>query len=257
MVCQGPARLGLAWCGLARPSTAGFGTAGFGKVRAFGPARSGLVWSASVRWGVLRFGKCGVDSCDRRRFHIWRSECFGIIVPLLTARLGMVFLGVAGLGRVGFGIFFSGGKSMSSQDRQFLPTLADLVDRMTIVLQKQIFIPENREEYLKEMQAIMHDIDLILGGIPRPIGAKEIRAIIVIQLANAYIWQNETRIRDGSSNEPADVQLRRLKATHAVNGVRATGKNALSAFDQGRMDYKIDALAADLPPEFGNWKVFE
>ena len=39
-------------------------------------------------------------------------------------------------------------------------------------------------------------------------------------------------------------------------GVRATAKNQLSQLVGGRKDYKIDALAADLPPEFGNWNVF-
>jgi len=146
---------------------------------------------------------------------------------------------------------------MKPKFRKYLPTLSDLVDRLTIVLQKEIFIAGHRDEYRAEIALIMHDIDVILRTAKGKIGAKEIKAIAVTQLANAYIWQNETRIRDGSSSESEAVQLRLLKATHAVNGVRANAKNALSAFDQGRQDYKIDCFAADLVKEFGNWNVFE
>lgn len=143
------------------------------------------------------------------------------------------------------------------RQRKYLPTFADLIDRMTIVLQKEIFISERRAEYRAEMALIMQDIDLILEASGRRIGAKEIHAIVVIQLANAFIWANETKVRNGSSTEPDAVVLRLLRATHAVNGVRANGKNMLSEFDGGRQDYKIDCFAAELIKEFGNWNIFD
>jgi hypothetical protein len=157
-------------------------------------------------------------------------------------------------GKWGFGSLLAR-PMFPGNERKYLPTLSDLVDRLTIVLQKEIFIDEHRDDYRAELKLIMHDIDLILAERP-PLRAEQIKAIVVIQLANAYIWQNETRIRDGNSDEPDAVQLRRLKATHAVNGVRATGKNALAAFDGGRSDHKIDCFSADLIEEFGNWNVF-
>ena len=147
-------------------------------------------------------------------------------------------------------------KRKEKSERRYLPTLADLVDRLSIVLQKEVFIPDHREDYRREQEAIIHDIDVILSDRP-PIGADQIRAICILQLSNRYVWENETRIRDGSSDEPQDIQLQRLKMTHAVNGVRNTAKNAISAFDGGRLDYKVDALSADLPAEHGNWRVFE
>jgi hypothetical protein len=144
----------------------------------------------------------------------------------------------------------------SMPTRRYLPGFADLVDRMSIVLQKEVFLHEHRDDYRAEMALIMHDINLILKDKP-PLGAEEIRAVITLQLANRWVWENETHIRDGTSTEPDHVQLRRLKGTHAVNGVRNTAKNVLAAFDGGRRDYKIDALSADLPLEFGNWRIFE
>lgn len=135
--------------------------------------------------------------------------------------------------------------------RKYLPTLSDLVDRLTIVQQKAIFIRERRAEYVEEMSLIMHDIDLILSGLDKRLGADEVRAIIVIMLANRFIWENESRARNGEAG-----QDRLLKATHSINGVRNTAKNVLARLDGGRHDYKIDCFAAELVEEFGDWNVF-
>jgi hypothetical protein len=140
---------------------------------------------------------------------------------------------------------------MKRKQRKFLPTLSDLVDRLTIVQLKAIFISEHRNEYLAERAMIEHDIDMILGDRKKKIGASEIHAIIVIMLANRFIWENESKARAGGAE-----QDKLLKLTHSINGVRAAAKNQLAAADGGRKDYKIDSLAADLPPEFGNWRVF-
>jgi hypothetical protein len=139
--------------------------------------------------------------------------------------------------------------------RQFLPTLSDLVDRLTIVLQKMIFIHERRSEYEAEEADLLHDIDQILGGASKRLDAKDIRAIAIMMLANRFIWENESKIRDGTDTDERS-QLQRLKATHSINGVRNTAKNVLAASFGGRKDYKIDSLSADLLKEFGNWDIF-
>ena len=46
--------------------------------------------------------------------------------------------------------------------RKFLPTLNELIDRLSIHQLKEVFIPENKENYAKEIKDMMHDIDLIL-----------------------------------------------------------------------------------------------
>jgi len=117
---------------------------------------------------------------------------------------------------------------------------------------KAIFIFEKKDEYLHEMSLLLHDIDLILSGIDKSIGAKEVREIIVLTLANRFIWENEALARSGGSEHD-----RRLKATHSINGVRATAKNMLAELDKGRRDYKVDCFAAELVEEFGNWSVFD
>ena len=34
--------------------------------------------------------------------------------------------------------------------RKYLPTISDLIDRLSIVQLKEVFIPEHKEEYAKE-----------------------------------------------------------------------------------------------------------
>ena len=48
------------------------------------------------------------------------------------------------------------------KERKFLPTLNELIDRLSIHQLKEVFIPENKENYAVEIKDIMHDIDMIL-----------------------------------------------------------------------------------------------
>jgi hypothetical protein len=139
--------------------------------------------------------------------------------------------------------------------RKYLPTLAELIDRLSIVQLKAIFIPENKDAYEEEIQLIMHDIDEILLPTHPDHGAgitaKMIRAIMVVMLTNRYIWENESKARLGGSE-----QDKLLKLTHSINGIRNTAKNVISNEMGERVDLKIDCLAADLIKEFGNWNIF-
>jgi hypothetical protein len=144
-----------------------------------------------------------------------------------------------------------GGRFTKPAGRRYLPTLSDLVDRLTIVQLKMIFIPEHKEAYLKEREDIEHDIDLIILEKKLQFDANAIHAVIMLMLCNRFIWENESRARAGGNE-----QDKLLKLTHSINGIRNASKNKLAQIDGGRRDYKVDALAADLPPEFGNWSVF-
>ena len=137
-------------------------------------------------------------------------------------------------------------------ERKYLPTLSDLIDRMTIVQLKMIFIPDHREEYMIERELVMHDIDMILNGLDHRLNARAIMAITMIQLTNRCIWESESKARAGGNE-----QDKLLRFTHSINGVRNTAKNVLAEEAGGRKDYKIDALAADLPEDFGNWRIFD
>ena len=129
-------------------------------------------------------------------------------------------------------------------DRKYLPTLSELVDRLSIVQLKEVFITEHKEEYAKEIEAIVHDIQLILDECEQ-IDAETIRAIVVLSQMNLHIWHNESNYRKGIK-DGNDLEL-----THGLNGIRNTAKNKIQELAGGRKDYKIDCLAA----EFEDWEI--
>ena len=92
------------------------------------------------------------------------------------------------------------------KQRKYLPTLSELIDRLSIIQLKEVFILEHKEEYSKEISNILYDIDLIIKGI-----------------------------KNGN----------KLELTHGLNGIRNVAKNKIQEVVGGRKDYKIDCLAAE------------
>jgi hypothetical protein len=136
--------------------------------------------------------------------------------------------------------------------RKYLPTFAELVDRLSIVILKSIFIPANKDAYDKEARDIMEDLDSIIKDDKVELNATAIKAILVLMLSNRYIWENESKCRAGDNQ---DFSL--LKVTHSINGVRNTAKNVLSNVLGERKDLKIDCLAAELKSDLQNWDIFK
>ena len=128
--------------------------------------------------------------------------------------------------------------------RKYLPTLAELVDRLSIVQLKEVFITEHKEEYAKEISEITHDIDLILKDKDVKLSGEDVRAIVVLSQMNLHIWHNETKYRAGTGDG-------NLGLTHGLNGIRNIAKNKIQENVGGRKDYKIDCIAA----EFKDWEV--
>ena len=129
--------------------------------------------------------------------------------------------------------------------RKYIQTLSELIDRMSIVQLKEVFITEHKTEYAQEIDDIVHDIQLILDETDGKIDADTIRAIVVVSQINLHIWHNESNyrrgIRDGNN----------LELTHGLNGIRNTAKNRIQEVVGGRKDYKVDCLAAD----FKDWEI--
>ena len=125
-------------------------------------------------------------------------------------------------------------------ERKYLTKIAGLIDRLSIIQLKEVFITEHKDEYAEEISDIVHDLsELGLDG-------KMIRAIVVLAQMNLHIWHNETKYRAGEGDG-------NLGLTHGLNGIRNTAKNIIqdSLDDVGRKDYKIDCIAA----EFKDWEV--
>ncbi|MAE82864.1 MAG: hypothetical protein CMB80_09030 [Flammeovirgaceae bacterium] len=132
------------------------------------------------------------------------------------------------------------------KERRYLPTLSELIDRLSIIQLKEIFIPEHKEQYAKEIKDVVYDIQIILHNSHEPITAEFIRAIVVLSQMNLHIWHNESKARKGL-NAGENLLL-----THGLNGIRNTAKNKIEEINKGnRKDYKVDCLAA----EFKDWEI--
>ena len=123
--------------------------------------------------------------------------------------------------------------------RKYLPTISELIDRLSIVQLKEVFIPEHKEEYAEEIKDIIHDLEL------EGLDSELIRAVIVTAQMNLHIWHNEADARKGINSDE------NLRLTHGINGIRNTAKNKIQEICGGRKDYKTDCLAA----EFKDWEI--
>ena len=132
-----------------------------------------------------------------------------------------------------------------NNQRKYLPTLSELVDRLSIAQLKEVFITEHKTEYGEELADILHDIDLLLQEGEIVMDARAIRAIVVLSQMNLHIWHNESNYRKGIKDG------NNLELTHGLNGIRNTAKNRIQELSGGRKDYKIDCLAAD----FKDWEI--
>ena len=107
------------------------------------------------------------------------------------------------------------------KERKFLPTLNSLIDRLSIHQLKEVFLTDNKENYSKEIQDILHDIDMIIEDENITFDAKTIRAVVVLAQMNTHIWYNESKVRKGDGD--GDLHL-----THGLNGIRNTAANIIA-----------------------------
>jgi len=128
--------------------------------------------------------------------------------------------------------------------RKYLPTLSELVDRLSIAQLKEVFISDHKAAYAQEISDICHDIQMILDASQGQVTADTVRAIVVLSQMNLHIWHNESMVRAGTGHG-------NLELTHGLNGIRNVAKNKIQEINGGRKDYKIDCLAAD----FKDWEI--
>lgn len=122
-------------------------------------------------------------------------------------------------------------------ERKYLPTLSELIDRLSIVQLKEVFITEHKKEYSNEIKDILHDINLILNET-KQIDAEFFRDLIILAQMNLHIWHNESNFRKGIKDG------NNLELTHGLNGIRNIAKNKIQEKFGGRKDYKIDNVKA-------------
>lgn len=131
-------------------------------------------------------------------------------------------------------------------ERKHQLQLGELFDRLSILQLKEVKIPETREDVTKEINDILHDINLIMTNTPKTqhITAEFLRDLIILAQFNAHIWYNESAARQGNKDGNA------LLLTHSINGIRCEARNRLQKIVDGRIEKKIDCLAAEFKEQW-------
>jgi len=129
--------------------------------------------------------------------------------------------------------------------RKWLPEIAEIIDRLSIVTLKSIKL-EHKEEYEEEAEELMHDIDLLMKTKKVKDFGKLIRAIQIGMLANELIWANETLARQGGRKQDY-----LLPFTHSVNSIRMRAGNQIVNMLGGRKDLNLDRVVDDVCEERG------
>lgn len=109
-----------------------------------------------------------------------------------------------------------------SSGRQCLPTFADLVDELTISQIKQVLLPDGRESYIKRLNLLTHDIDLLIEEKGVELSGRVIRIIVVLAQMNLHIWFHKEKMQVDKPN-----YLDHLTLAHQLNGIRNQMKNLL------------------------------
>jgi len=119
-----------------------------------------------------------------------------------------------------------------SEGRQYLPSFAELIDRLTVDQIKEVLAPSGSGAIADEIRTLENDMDLIIGDQDVALSARMLRKVIVLAQINLHIWHNKDRMQA----EP-DRYAELLTMAHQLNGIRNRIKNSL-------LDDSGDATAA-------------
>lgn len=135
-------------------------------------------------------------------------------------------------------------------ERKWLPTLGELIDRMSVVSLKITYNKDLKEEYAKEMQDLVDDVNLILTNVvgKEKLTAEFLKFVVILSQFNTMIWIQEDNARKGDENG------NELYKTHIYNGIRCRAKDFISTYSNERKDPKIDALGALITDYEPVWK---
>jgi len=136
--------------------------------------------------------------------------------------------------------------------RQFLPPMAELIDRMTVTQIKLALLKDNKDSFIEEISKLEHDIDLILDSNNLILDARLIRIVIILSQMNLHIWNNKDKMQDNLKDNKEKEYLDLLKLSHQLNGFRNSMKNSLLEIEgvqdksQIRSNFETDGLDWDI-----------
>lgn len=110
----------------------------------------------------------------------------------------------------------------TESERKCLPNFADLLDELTIAQIKQVMLTEGKGAFHERIEALSHDVDLLIKQHGIGMSSRLIRIIVVLSQMNLHIWHNKEKLQ---ADEPE--YDRYLKLAHQLNGIRNQMKNLL------------------------------
>lgn len=108
----------------------------------------------------------------------------------------------------------------TNKKREYLPTLADLIDILTINQIKEIKF-QDKLAYAEVIKKICRDIDLIIDEKNVKLNSKLVRIIILLAQLNLFIWETKDKMQEVDPESYSKL----LKFCHQLNGIRNTMKN--------------------------------
>jgi len=109
-----------------------------------------------------------------------------------------------------------------NEERQYFPSMTELVDRMSIDSIKMV-LQQNQETTRLEIHKLLHDFDLLSKEKNLILSSRLICAVIIISQINLHIWKAKDQLK-GAIGEHYDISL---KYAHQLNGLRNRIKNFL------------------------------
>ena len=137
-----------------------------------------------------------------------------------------------------------------NQERQFLPSLAELIDRLTVTQIKQALLGDKNKDFYNEINKLSNDIDIIIKKENIKLDSRTIRIIVLISQINLHIWKNKDLMQKNLENNEEYLKL--LKLSHQLNGIRNRMKNQLLDIEgskdesQKRSNFETDNLDWDI-----------
>ena len=134
----------------------------------------------------------------------------------------------------------------TSNLRQFLPPMSELIDRLTVTQIKQNLLQDDLGDFSAEITKLTNDINLIVKEKNIGLSGELIRAVIMMSQINLHIWRNKDLMQENLENE--SIYLSYLKKAHQMNGVRNLLKNyilgieGISDSSQLRSNFEVDGL---------------
>jgi hypothetical protein len=121
--------------------------------------------------------------------------------------------------------------------RQYFLSFSELIDRLSVVMMKEVNIPEHKKEYNDEKNLILHDLDEIIKEKNVVFDKDLLHYIIVLVQLNAHIWYNLASINADSKDDYI-----KMKITTDLNGMRNRARNKIQELvkEENKKEYKKD-----------------